>query len=345
MRNVMGKKNMGSNLIAIMFALGLISIGFVSAAGQDTLHLTPRTYTDGEKAKVEGVIAGRNGDIMTVRDKKNAVTTAVLNGNTKVETPKMLWRKEHRNVTDLIPGLWVTVKGKGNSQGQLMADKVTFDKHSMQLAQTINGGVAPLEAEQTQMKGRQDKMEAQQVQMQSQQQRMEGQQAEMLTAQQEMRARQVEQQNQQQKLRQDLGVTQQETDMLEKRVSELDDYEVRHTAAIGFATGRATLTPEAILALDDIAEKAMNTRAYLIEVAGFADSTGGKAFNQQLSRRRAEAVVAYLEEVKRLPLRRMLTPAGLGTSQPVADNSTAEGRALNRRVEVKILVNRGLAQK
>jgi outer membrane protein OmpA-like peptidoglycan-associated protein len=64
-----------------------------------------------------------------------------------------------------------------------------------------------------------------------------------------------------------------------------------------------------------------------------------------LSRRRAEAVVAYLEEVNGVPLRRVLTPTGMGTSQPVADNSTAEGRALNRRVEVKILVNRALTQK
>jgi hypothetical protein len=162
---------------------GLYRRTFVSAAGQTAQNFTPRTYTDGKKAKVKGVIAGRSGDTMTVRDKDNTVTTALLDNNTKVESPKVLWWKERRNVTNLIPGLWVEVKGSGNSQGQLMADKIIFDNKSMQLAQTISGGTAPLEAEQEQLSGRQRKVEAEQAQMQSQQQKMEGQQAEMVTAQ------------------------------------------------------------------------------------------------------------------------------------------------------------------
>jgi outer membrane protein OmpA-like peptidoglycan-associated protein len=345
MRNVMGKKDMGSKLITIILTLGLISVGFVSAASQTAQNFAPRTYTDGKKAKVEGVIAGRNGDTMTVRDKKKTITIAVLNSSTKVESPKALCWKHHWSSTELIPGLWVTVKGKGNSQGQLMADKVTFDNNSMRLAQTISGGVAPLEAEQTQMKTRQEKMEGQQAEMLTAQQEMRARQVAMQNQQQEMRARQVEMQNQQQQLKADLGRTQQETDVLDKRFSELDEFEVRHTASIGFATGSATLTPEAMLVLDDIAEKVMNTEASLIQVAGFADSTGGEAFNQQLSQRRADVVVAYLQQIKGLPLRRMLTPAAMGISQPVADNSTTEGRALNRRTEVKILVNNALSQK
>jgi OmpA-OmpF porin, OOP family len=53
-------------------------------------------------------------------------------------------------------------------------------------------------------------------------------------------------------------------------------------------------------------------------------------------------VVVYLTQVQSVPLRRIVNPAGLGTSRPVATNSTAAGRSENRRVEVKVLVNRGL---
>jgi hypothetical protein len=131
MSNVMDKRNKHAKLLALMLVLGLISIGFVSAAGQTSANLVPRSHAKGKKAKVKGVITGRNGDTMVVCDKHNTVTTALLDNTTKVESPKVLWWKERRNVTNLIPGLWVEVKGKGNSQGQLMADKITFDNSSM----------------------------------------------------------------------------------------------------------------------------------------------------------------------------------------------------------------------
>jgi OmpA-OmpF porin, OOP family len=331
------KKNINSILLAVALVLGLVSAGFVSAVGQTSASLVPRSYATGKKAKVKGVITGRNGDAMMVRDKHNTVTTALLANDTKVESPKALWWKNRRNVTNLVPGLWVEVKGKGNSQGQLIAHKVTFNNNAEYIAQAVNGGTAPLQTEQVQLADRQQKLEAQQTQMQSQQ-------AEMMTVQQEMRARQVAMQGEQENLKQEQVRARQVTETLDKRVSELDDYDVRHSASISFATGVATLTPEAKLVLDDIATKAMGSQAYLIEVAGFADTTGSEAFNQHLSQQRAEAVVDYLGQAKGVPLRRMLNPTGMGISHPVAENSTAEGRALNRRAEVKILVNRALAQ-
>ena len=77
---------------------------------------------------------------------------------------------------------------------------------------------------------------------------------------------------------------------------------------------------------------------------GFADSTGNTARNRALSQRRADAVISYLVENHQIPLRRIVTPYGFGESNPVADNKTREGRAENRRVEVKVLVNKGLTQ-
>ena len=343
----MWKKLKHSKLIALILAMGVISVTFMSAAGQTNVTQTPRSYTDGEKAKVKGVIIGRDGDLVTLRDKDDAVTSAVLGNTTKVQSPTGLLRlrKKNRAVTNLIPGLRIEVEGRGNTQGQLAADKIIFDSDDLQLAQTISGGVAPVEAEVAQLKGQQQKLEGQQTEMQARQQKLEGQQTELQAQQQQLRSRQVEMQGQQQQMSQDLQRTQQETAMLGKRVSELDDYDAKFTAIVNFATGKAALTPEAKIALDDIADKALNTQGYLIEVAGYCDITGAESLNQQLSRRRAESVVSYLEEVKQVPLRRVLTPSGLGTSQPIAPNDTAAGRAQNRRAEVKILVNRALAQK
>jgi outer membrane protein OmpA-like peptidoglycan-associated protein len=81
----------------------------------------------------------------------------------------------------------------------------------------------------------------------------------------------------------------------------------------------------------------------MIEVAGFADTTGDPRRNQQLSDMRAEEVVRYLQQVGKVPLRRIVAPAGLGSSQSAADNNTPEGRQKNRRVEVRVIVNKAHA--
>jgi outer membrane protein OmpA-like peptidoglycan-associated protein len=129
---------------------------------------------------------------------------------------------------------------------------------------------------------------------------------------------------------------------IKTRMSELDTYDVKYNSTLYFAAGKATLTDVARTALDDIAQKGQVLNGYLIEVAGFADSEGNAAFNQRLSEQRADAVVAYLASAQSVPLRRIVNPTGLGTAQPVATNSTPEGRARNRRVEVRVLVNRAL---
>jgi outer membrane protein OmpA-like peptidoglycan-associated protein len=80
----------------------------------------------------------------------------------------------------------------------------------------------------------------------------------------------------------------------------------------------------------------------VLEVSGFADTNGSIARNRALSQQRADAVIRYLVENHRIPLRRIVTPYGYGESNPVADNTSRDGRAQNRRVEIKLLVNKGL---
>jgi len=129
-----------------------------------------------------------------------------------------------------------------------------------------------------------------------------------------------------------------------ERVSSLDDYDVKESVAVNFRVNSAVLSPEAKQQLDTLAEKALAAKGYMIEVAGHTDSTGGEAKNFRLSRERAEAVVQYLAVNHKIPLRRFVTPMGYGKTESVADNSTAAGRAQNRRVEVKMILNRGLTQ-
>jgi OmpA-OmpF porin, OOP family len=127
-----------------------------------------------------------------------------------------------------------------------------------------------------------------------------------------------------------------------ERVDALDDYDVQANVAVTFRVNSAVLSPQAKQQLDDFAAKTANAKAYTIEVSGHTDSTGSEAKNFRLSRERAEAVVQYLAVNHKIPLRRFVTPMGYGKTEAVADNTTANGRAQNRRVEVKMLLNRGM---
>lgn len=135
-----------------------------------------------------------------------------------------------------------------------------------------------------------------------------------------------------------------EVKAVNERVSALDDYDVQETVSVTFRINSAILSPEAKAQLDELAVKANGAKAYMIEVAGHTDSTGSDAKNFRLSRQRADAVVQYLAVTHKIPLRRFVTPMGYGKTDAVADNTSPTGRSQNRRVDVKMIVNRGLNQ-
>jgi outer membrane protein OmpA-like peptidoglycan-associated protein len=128
-----------------------------------------------------------------------------------------------------------------------------------------------------------------------------------------------------------------------ERISALDDFNVQDSATVYFKVNSFVISPEDRQALDGLAEKAAKTKGYVIEITGHADASGNAQRNRALSQQRADAVVRYLQENHDIPLRRMITPFGYGQMKPVADNDTPEGRRQNRRVEVKILVSKGIA--
>jgi outer membrane protein OmpA-like peptidoglycan-associated protein len=129
-----------------------------------------------------------------------------------------------------------------------------------------------------------------------------------------------------------------------QRISAVDDFVVQTSQTVNFKVGSAVLSPEGKQNLDNLAQTALTMKGYLIEVTGFASADGDEKKNKDLSKRRAQTVLDYLIETHNIPLRRIGVSYGFGESQAVADNSTREGRAQNRRVEVKLTVSRGLNQ-
>jgi len=129
-----------------------------------------------------------------------------------------------------------------------------------------------------------------------------------------------------------------------ERISSLDDYDVQESATVNFRLNSAVLLPEARQKLDTLAQKALAAKWYVIEIRGHADSTGSDARNFVLSQQRAESVIRYLAVTHKIPVRRFITPMGYGETESVADNGTSSGRAQNRRVEVKVLLNKGMSQ-
>jgi OOP family OmpA-OmpF porin len=130
---------------------------------------------------------------------------------------------------------------------------------------------------------------------------------------------------------------------LNKRFSELGDYDTKGETIVYFAVNSAEINDTGMKDLKALAASAVNDQGYLIQVAGYTDSSGNAAYNQELSDRRAAAVVAYLQQSCAVPLFRVLAPAAMGMSNPAASNETAEGKAQNRRVDVKVIVNKGIA--
>jgi outer membrane protein OmpA-like peptidoglycan-associated protein len=133
--------------------------------------------------------------------------------------------------------------------------------------------------------------------------------------------------------------------MLNQRVSELDDYKNEFEVDVFFPEGSTVLDAAAKRDLANLADIAKSLDGYMIEISGYAaHHKFSLQEDQKLSEERAAAVARYFLELKSIPMRRILVPVGYGARQPVASNQDPHGRYLNRHVDVKVLVNKGLGQ-
>ncbi len=287
------------------------------------------TFTAGQQVKVQGVIVSRDGDMLKVRTPDDSIGTVDLTQTTKIQLRKGIFgHKSPMDATALLPGLQVEAQGKGNEKGELVADRVVFDPNSMRASRQIDTRVSPLEARAGSLEGRAGNLENRAGQIENREGQLEDQQ------------KQTQQQVGQVKTEADQA--NQGVSTVNERVSNLDNYTPSDKKTVYFKYGSSALSPEDKQTLDQIAQEAQTDKAYVIEVAGFADPTGKAARNQVLSEHRAQAVMTYLEEEGNIPIRRILTPAGLGTTHQVNDNRTSQDREQNRRVDVTIYVNQGV---
>jgi outer membrane protein OmpA-like peptidoglycan-associated protein len=288
-----------------------------------------RTITSGEKMKLKGVVTRRDADTFTVRDMNGVDTVVRLTDRTSVKTHGGFMRSGNNYAqTSILRGLNVEVEGRGNSTGELDAEKIRFNESDMRVARAVESRAAPLEERASDTENKLSQVEANA-------QRLSGQLEELAAVSNAARGGAKAAQ-----ATADAAVA--GVNATNERISALDDYTPQTSTAVNFKSGSAVLSPESKTALDDIASKALNAKGYVLEVSGYADSRGSVNLNRALSQRRADAVIRYLVESHNIPLRRIVTPYGYGEMNPVAENDTREGREKNRRVDIKLLVNKGL---
>ncbi len=295
--------------LVIIFGVTLLSASSMTifAQGVSTQPvkrtLGIQSVPNGAKMNFKGVVINREADTFTVRDRNRTDYQVLLTDAASVKTYGGFLRfgKKYA-VADILRGLIVEVEGRGNSQGQIVADKVRFNESDMRAAITTDTRVNPVEANQERIAGQID----------------------------ELHTIAAEARN--------------EAKVAHERISALDEFDLKDAVTVNFKVNSAILSPESRQQLDTLATKALTTKAYMIEVAGHTDSTGSETKNFQLSQQRAEAVIQYLAVQHKIPVRRFISPMGYGKTDAIADNKSIAGRAQNRRVEVKILLNRGLSQ-
>ena len=314
-------------LVALATCLFIASASV--AIAQDTTNPAgSRTVASGQKMKIKGVVTRRDADTFTLRDMNGVDTVVRLDNTTSVKTHGGFLRGgTNYGQTNILRGLNLEVEGRGNGT-ELVATKIRFNESDLRVARAVESRAAPLEE-------RASTTESKLTEVEANAQRMSGQIEELAAVSNAARGGAKAAQ-----ATADAAVA--GVNATNERISALDDYEPQTVTAVNFKTGSAILRPDEKTKLDEIATKALNAKGYVLEVSGFADSTGSINRNRELSSRRADAVIRYLVENHNIPLRRIITPYGYGELNPVAENTSREGRAQNRRVEIKLLVNKGL---
>lgn len=265
------------------------------------------SYSPGQYAKIEGTIVSRKGDALLVRrQNSNELSVVTLTERTDIESPAGVLNLERKkqDMAKLQAGLFLKVRGHGGEQKELVAERISFHRSALRVTNQISSGQVELEE-------RADAIDA----------KVNANSDSIVAA----------------KARANMQLS-----SLTSRIADLDAYDEKFSGSVRFATGSAVLSTEAKSTLDSLVSIGKGLNGSLVEVSGHTDSQGSTEFNHRLSQRRVEAVVAYLASSQNVPLRKIVNPMGLGEENPAGSNDTAEGRAMNRRVDIKILVNRGM---
>jgi OmpA-OmpF porin, OOP family len=285
---------------------------------------------NGDKAEVKGMITSRTGETLIVKSGEGT-TTVVLTDSTRTKDDKGLFGLEKQEMSNvvLIPGLKVDIDGTSDDQGRVVAKTITVDGDDLETAEMIQSGLHPT-AEQVAanvqvLEAHSGQLESHKVQLAAQKENIE-------TNQQNIAANK-------QQIAENIKDIEENT----KRFTALSEYDVKGEATVKFNVGSSTISAKDQGELKKLAETSTGLTGYIIQVTGYADSTGSAAMNTKLSEDRAKAVITYLVQQGNVPIRHIVAPGAMGEYGAKAPNETKAGRAENRRVEVKVLVNKGIA--
>src|ERR1700751_5698488 len=283
-----------------------------------------------QKAKVKGTIKTRTGDTLIVKT-PDGDKTVVLTDDTKTKDDKGLFGLEKEIMSDavLIPGLKLKVDGTTDDQGRVGAKTITVDVDDLETAEMIEAGLHPT-AEQ--VAANVQALEAHSGQLSTHDAQLAAQKENIETNQQNIGSNK-------QQIEQNIK----DIEEHEQRFAALTDFDVKGEATVKFNVGSSKISATDQEELKKLAETAIGLKRYIVEVMGYADSTGSAAMNTKLSEDRAKAVITFLMQQGNVPIRHIVAPGAMGEYGAKAPNETKAGRAENRRVEVKVLVNKGIA--
>jgi len=276
---------------------------------------------------VVGTITQRTDNGFSMRTLEGTTVTVSLTDRTKLRTNdgRGKW-----STSELEPGLPVKVKGTVEGPGSLVAKEVKFSKDDRKLAQAIRAGLTPTDQR-----------------VQSNTAAIDRHTAAIVLQEQVLTAQQRELADHGSRLADDaarLAAASGAITRTNERIADLANYQELDSLTVYFANNRAKVDSKYLQQLAALAERAKGVPGYMVQVQGYASAVGSPTFNNDLSERRAQAVIEVLQQRGGIPSTNVLVPAAMGITSPVGDNHTPEGRSENRRVVVTLLQNQGVAQ-
>jgi outer membrane protein OmpA-like peptidoglycan-associated protein len=275
-----------------------------------------------QSVKVQGLIKGRSGNTISLQTTDTPKIVVILNDDTQVSQAEGAFRKKDMSMAALIPGLPVQIEGTYNAQNQLVANTVKFKGNDLKQAQAIQAGVHET---QKAAAANQAELEQQAAALAAQNAALKEQQAAITEAEKRSAANKAA------------------IAAASARFGQMDDYYILDEVTVLFGNGQTKVDPQYVPQITALCEKAKGYTGYMIQVKGYASSTGSAAVNQELSKKRAVNVSNIVAQQGHVPLTNMLAPGAMGESRQVGTDKTVEGQAVNRRVVVRILQNKGIA--
>ena len=293
-----------SRKLSRLAALSLLGFGLLS-----TVTLAQ------DATKVKGIIKARSGEIIVVQTDTEPALNVHLTDSTDVgQLEGMLKaRNKKMSMAALIPGLPIEVEGPRNGPNDMLAQKIRFKGNDFQQAQAIQAGMHEDKQLNAEQQAALEKHNA------------------------ELAAQQAQLTEHNEKIAANKAAIEANT----ARFGQLDDYYIYDEVTVYFANGKTVLDPKYKGPLAELAKKAESVNGYMIEVKGFASTSGSAALNQKLSQQRAEGVVNYLQQQAHVPLARMLAPGAMGETG--GEEKTGADEAESRKVVVRVLQNKAIA--